>query len=200
MAPTAVSLRSFFGEWPGPWYLRMTKIWIIIEMAFTLSAVGVLIGAAAHQFHDIHLPLFALIIAHLGTALLLIKLFHRIMSNRTLSFLRGWWLILSIALDVYSVVVIYTATFTTGDHWDIGLKVLSMAALFISGTTLIPFIAAVMSYSPEEGHSVDMGSELPGNNYVSVSDAAVVTMRYPVAGTVGGGVSKFVHQPARKGD
>jgi hypothetical protein len=192
---------------------RFVKILLLIEILFNIIAGFLLLiwfRVNAPPLADIapaQLALVILIIAHLGTPLTLVDMLNKLENRQGVPWLSMWWLIVATLLDVHSIIDAFLFPYAT-TVVDGGYVTYLKAAGFIFLSTSVCAIIAYLWVKLSNADMQPLSDELEGpksaimddSSYNTVAAVApgVVSVRFPTTSTTT--TTKFVHQPARKGD
>lgn len=192
------------------WQTIFVKILLIIEMLWTTVAVMFLIinyyflSHAAFPAAD-ELSSFLLVLAHLGTSITLLDMLMRFQKGMSPAWFKAWWLVLCICFDLRSILESRHGNFTdarvvTADY----LLGMGITGLIITAVTLIVYIISKFTTIKQKVDHHESAPMLPARDDSDVMEtgtaaqisSGIVSVRFPTTT----GTTKFVHQPARKGD
>jgi hypothetical protein len=210
------SFAQFFTDMRGvdAWQTVLAKIFLIIEMLWTLVAVSFLLVNYYMKTYSPfpaqdELSAFLLVIAHLGASITLVSLVKKLQKGHAPVWFDAWWLVLCICLDIRAILESRQGSFSAPETADYLLG-MGIVAVILSSATMVLFILAknidihqkvehTMAHHSgtggEEQHT-DIESVEGPKSQIGSSMPGVVSMRF----TGGSSVTKFVHQPARKAE
>lgn len=175
------------------------KILILLEAVFALYAVVVLFvfradtALAALYLNEMILS----VLAHLPTPLTLIFMLHKFERNRALSFLRSWWLLSSLVLEIVLCISAWVDFPSPATVEKNLLFAYTLVSVFVSGAAfvfyMILFFMQWMTGRKSASSGVMAAAE---ENVQSTSpmtfNNGVANLRFPLPAN-----ARIVHQPRK---
>lgn len=188
--------QGFWSRWM-PADILVTKILILLEVAWAIYGLGVLIHFRANAplyLNDMILS----VLAHVATPITLIVMLHHFEKNKQLPFLRTWWMLLSVILEVILTWTAWVDFTAPNDGIDRNLLfAYSLVSVFITTAALVVYMIAYFRgpHQSTTNGSPDVMTEAaenaPNQSQMSFNNG-VANLRFPLPTN-----ARIVHQPRK---
>jgi hypothetical protein len=139
-------------------------------------------------------------LAHLGTPLTLVFMLHKLQKGHNLPFLRSWWLMASVLLEIVLTISSFVDFGTDTVHRNL-LRAYSLGSMLISGAALIVYIIVIVAdmISGKAAKKAASAADVMEEAEQNVAGASAITfgqgtanLRFPLPVN-----ARIVHQPRK---
>lgn len=188
--------KGFWSQWT-PADILVTKILILLEVAWTVYGVAILIHFRVNAriyLNDMILS----VLAHVATPITLIVMLLHFEKNKQLPFLRIWWMMLSVCLEVILTATAWVDFPAPDDGIDRNLLfAYTLVSVFITTAALVLYMIAYFR-GPHQSNAngnpevmADAANDEPKQSQMSFNNG-VANLRFPLPTN-----ARIVHQPRK---